>query len=119
MDEVYRLDEALAFGIEAIASAIVVFAAASAAWRILIVQFRKTKPYTRKDVWRDFAGWLVMALEFMLAADLVRTAVSPTWEDIAGLAAIAAIRTFLNYFLEVDIRKSMEIEKPPTVQAAT
>ena len=42
-------------------------------------------------VFRGFAGWLVLALEFLLAADILRTAISPTWTDIGQLAAIAAI----------------------------
>jgi len=33
----------------------------------------------------------------------VRSAIAPTWDDIGQLAAIAAIRTFLNYFLERDL----------------
>jgi len=55
-------------------------------------------------VFRGFAGWLVLALEFLLAADILRTAISPTWNDIGQLAAIAAIRTFLNYSLSHDLR---------------
>jgi uncharacterized membrane protein len=43
--------------------------------------------------------FLVLALEFQLAADVVGSAIAPTWEQIGRLAAIAAIRTFLNYFL--------------------
>jgi len=39
-------------------------------------------------VFRGFAGWLVLALEFLLAADILRTAISPTWNDIGQLAAI-------------------------------
>lgn len=46
---------------------------------------------------------LVLALEFLLAADIVRTAVAPTWEEIGKLAAIAFIRTILNYFLQREI----------------
>jgi len=57
----------------------------------------------RKEVWLRFAGWLVLGLEFELAADVVRTAISPTWNEIAQLAAIAGIRTFLNLFLERDL----------------
>jgi Protein of unknown function (DUF1622) len=45
----------------------------------------------------------LLALEFALAADIVRTAVAPTWEDITKLAVIATIRTMLNYFLAKDI----------------
>jgi len=40
-----------------------------------------------------------------LAADVLRTAISPTWDDVGKLAAIAAIRTVLNFFLEKDIEK--------------
>ncbi len=47
--------------------------------------------------------WLALALEFELAADVLRTAVAPTWNEIGQLAAIAALRTALNYFLERDI----------------
>ena len=43
---------------------------------------------------------LALALEFLLAADVLRTAVAPNWDDIGKLAAIAALRTTLNYFLE-------------------
>ena len=49
------------------------------------------------------ATWILLALEFALAADLVRTAVAPTWDDISKLAVIATIRTMLNYFLAKDI----------------
>src|SRR6185437_6139241 len=47
-----------------------------------------------------FARWLIAGLTFQLAADVVATASAPTWDDIGRLAAIAVIRTFLNYFLE-------------------
>lgn len=45
----------------------------------------------------------MLALEFALAADIVRTAVAPTWDDIWKLAVIAVVRTMLNYFLARDI----------------
>jgi uncharacterized membrane protein len=59
----------------------------------------------RKDLWAQFARWIVLALEFALAADIVRTAIAPTWDDIGRLAAIALIRTVLNYFLEKDMQE--------------
>jgi uncharacterized membrane protein len=53
---------------------------------------------------------LALALEFLLAADIVGTAVTPSWESIGLLAAIAGIRTFLNYFLHKEVRE-LEAEK--------
>ena len=49
------------------------------------------------------ARFLVLGLEFQLAADVLRTAISPSFEEIGKLAAIAAIRTFLSFFLERDM----------------
>jgi uncharacterized membrane protein len=46
------------------------------------------------------ARFLTLALELQLAADILATSISPTWERIGKLAAIAVIRTALNYFLE-------------------
>jgi uncharacterized membrane protein len=63
------------------------------------------------QLWLRFARWLVLALEFALGADVIRTAVAPTWNDIGQLAAIAAIRTGLNFFLERDI-DAAEADRP-------
>jgi len=57
----------------------------------------------RKELFVRFGVWLLVGLQFALAADIVRSVVAPTWTDIGQLAAIAAIRTFLNFFLERDI----------------
>ena len=62
----------------------------------------------RKVVWRRFGAWLLLGLEFELAADIIGSIVSPTWEDIGQLGAIAVIRTFLNYFLEKDLAHADE-----------
>ena len=59
----------------------------------------------RREVWVGFAVWIILALEFALAADIARTAIAPTWDDIGRLAAIAVIRTALNYFLERDLEE--------------
>jgi uncharacterized membrane protein len=51
----------------------------------------------------QYARWLVAGLTFQLAADIIATAFSPSWEEIGHLAAISVIRTFVNYFLERDM----------------
>jgi uncharacterized membrane protein len=59
----------------------------------------------RKAVWSRFGVWLLLSLEFELGADIIRTAISPTWTQIGQLGAIAVIRTFLNHFLEEDLER--------------
>jgi len=53
----------------------------------------------------QYARWLITGLTFQLAADIVETSVAPSWDSIGQLAAIAAIRAFVNYFLERDIKE--------------
>jgi len=55
-----------------------------------------------------FGRWLALALEFELGADILRTAITPTWYEIGQLAAIATIRTALNYFLQQEIDRAAE-----------
>jgi uncharacterized membrane protein len=66
----------------------------------------------RKALWRRFGMWLLLGLEFELAADIIGSVISPTWQDIGELGAIAVIRTFLNYFLEKDLERAEESGEP-------
>ncbi|MBD0256360.1 MAG: DUF1622 domain-containing protein [Cytophagales bacterium] len=52
--------------------------------------------------------YLALALEFQLGADIISTAVAPTWDQIGKLAAIAFIRTALNYFLSREMKEEQE-----------
>lgn len=52
----------------------------------------------------QFGSSLTIALELLLAADILATAIAPTWNDIGKLAAIATLRTALNYFLERELK---------------
>ena len=51
------------------------------------------------DVRLTLARYLALALEFQLGADILSTAVAPSWDMIGKLGAIAVLRTALNYFL--------------------
>jgi uncharacterized membrane protein len=59
--------------------------------------------HERRDIWLRYARWLVAGLTFQLAADILETSVSMSWDAVARIGAIALIRTFLNYFLERDL----------------
>jgi len=60
------------------------------------------------------ARYLALALEFQLGADILSTAIAPSWDQIGKLGAIAVIRTMLNYFLT----KEMEEEREATGKGA-
>src|SRR5512135_583077 len=51
-----------------------------------------------------FGGVLLLGLEILVAADLIRTvAVAPTVENVAVLGLIVLIRTFLSFSLEIEV----------------
>jgi uncharacterized membrane protein len=72
---------------------------------IAIGRGQVTDQTARHSIFVGFAGWIILALEFALGADIARSAIAPTWNDIGQLAAIAGIRTVLNFFLEKDIEE--------------
>jgi uncharacterized membrane protein len=72
-----------------------------------------------RHVWLRYARWLVAGLTFQLAADIIETSISTSWETIGRVGAIAVIRTFLNYFLDRDLSevraRQAESAQPPDV----
>ncbi len=98
--------EMIARGVEFAAALIICAAAIEATIKAAIIFVRRNSPASAKNEVRLTLGrWLAVSLEFELAADILNTAVTPTWSDIEKLAAIAALRTALNYFLEREIRQ--------------
>lgn len=75
---------------------------------VLFVKSLITKANDTLNIRLDLGMTLAMALEFLLAADILRTAVAPTWSDIGKLASIAVLRTLLNYFLDRELKRELE-----------
>lgn len=117
----------LAVGTEAAAALIIGLATIEATLAALLLFLpgvprhpSKGGPQEAKEQVRLRLGrWLAVALEFELGADILRTAVAPTWSEIGQLAAIAAIRTILNYFLqrEIDTAERPVAGDPPVGSA--
>ena len=92
--------------VEGCAVLVVTYGAIEAFVQLLGLAIRPAAGHgARKEIWRRFGIWLLLGLEFELAADIIGSVISPTWQDIGELGAIAVIRTFLNYFLEKDLEK--------------
>jgi uncharacterized membrane protein len=94
----------LKLGIETLGAVIIVLGVLAAA--LLLVKAllaRNTADFTAIRL--TLARYLALALEFQLAADILTTAISPSWEQIGKLGAIAVIRTALNFFLTREMEK--------------
>jgi len=75
------------------------------------VFLRPDNGHERRAVWLRYARWLVAALTFQLAADILETSITTDWDSLARVGAIAAIRTFLNYFLDRDVEEIRSRER--------
>jgi uncharacterized membrane protein len=113
--DVLMTDEWLRTGVDALvllveaAGAVVIFVGALLA----AVQFLRALPHRRPEefvpVRLTLGRFLALGLEFQLASDVLRTAVAPSFDELGKLAAVAAIRTVLNFFLAREIREEQRL----------
>ena len=89
--------------VEACGAAVIIIGAVWAFARFLWVGVRRRTAAAFVPVRLTLGRFLALGLEFQLASDVLTTAVAPSFEEIAKLAAIATIRTALNYFLGREI----------------
>ena len=106
----------LARGVEVGAALVIALSSVRSLWnylRALVTDRSLLVP--KEEIRLSLGRSLALALELELGADILKTAVAPTWDDIGLLAAIAVLRTGLNYFLERELQnaeKRQEITTP-------
>jgi uncharacterized membrane protein len=96
--------------VEAVGAAVIVAGVVIAATLYVLSELR-IRPVAYEHVRLTLGRFLALGIEFQLASDILTTAVSPTFDDIGMLAAIAAIRTVLNYFLAQEIERAERMEQ--------
>ena len=79
--------------------------------RAAALQVRGASNQEKREAWLEYARWLVAGLTFQLAADIVESSISESWEAIGRLGAVAVIRTFLDYFLGRDVNEVRERQR--------
>jgi uncharacterized membrane protein len=89
--------------IDAMAFVIVVIGTVEAFFSGVRAMLSTPDGHERRDIWLRYARWLVAGLTFQLAADIIETSITTDWQAVGRIAAIALIRTFLNYFLDRDL----------------
>ena len=90
--------------VEAIGAAVIGIGAISTVYRYVLCLMGLRK-YSNTDIRLHLGQFLALGLEFQLGADILATAVTPTFQDVQLLAAIAIIRTALNYFLSKELER--------------
>ncbi|WP_380876802.1 membrane protein [Sphingomonas sp. DBB INV C78] len=104
----HALAEYIALGVNILAIGAIAIGSVQGAIGLCRLLLFKAHEDELRPVWLAFGRWLVAGLTFQLAADIVETTLAPSWDDIGKLAAIAAIRTALNFFLDRDMETLRE-----------
>src|SRR5688572_29516799 len=78
--------------LESFSIVVIVSAALKEAFEYLKKRFREKSHRSEKNIRINFAKTLVVALEFLLAADILKTIAAPGWASIGEVATIAALR---------------------------
>jgi len=91
--------------IDAIALLVILVGTIEVTFTVARASFKPLGDRVARQAWLRYARWLVAGLTLQLAADIIETSISTSWQTIGRVGAIALIRTFLNYFLERDVEQ--------------
>ncbi|KYC53714.1 MAG: hypothetical protein AMQ22_00100 [Candidatus Methanofastidiosum methylothiophilum] len=101
--------EYIAWSIGLIGIIVIVYGSIVSAIKFLKVEHKRINgkiSLKDTDILRLTLGtYLLLGLEFLIAADIIRTILKPNIEEVAILGAIVAIRTVINYFLDIEIEE--------------
>jgi uncharacterized membrane protein len=107
MDTFHNIINSASFALNIIGALITI-------WGIILAlfEFLKKEVQRKEDCLKcnevirlKLGSYLVLALEFFIAGDIVKTIITPTWRSLGILGAIVVIRTILSYFLTKDLKK--------------
>ena len=99
------LSEPVIAAIDGMALLVILIGTLEVAVTVVRASFKPLGDQLARRAWMRYARWLVAALTLQLAADIIETSISTSWQSIGRVGAIAVIRTFLNYFLERDVEQ--------------
>jgi len=102
--------------LEILAAVIVGIAVLQAIWNYILSFTKINYVHSKEAIRVQFGSSVAVALELMLGADVLATAVAPGWGELGKLAAIAIIRTALNFFLEREMKHIKEMKLGSTTE---
>jgi len=111
MDIFHTLLWGLLYTVSGIGVLIVLVGVVEAAWRFLRLRLDGNGGHAHLLMQTDFVrerlgAHLLLGLDFFVAADIIKSTLAPTWENVGILGAIVAIRIVLSYFLSREMEQS-------------
>jgi uncharacterized membrane protein len=106
MDELHVIIESICLTLNVVGALITIWGTMIALFAFIRKELLKRAEAVRLNdsIRIKLGSYLVLALEFFIAADIVRTIITPSWESVGILGVIVVIRTILSYFLTKDLK---------------
>ena len=114
IDLIHKVIEMLSFGISMVGIVVVSWGTIAAIIAFFRIKFRYREGISLcRDVGirPELGAHLLLGLEIFIAADIISSVASPTWEKVGILGAIVGIRTVLSYFLEKEMQMGGATER--------
>ncbi len=97
----------ISMGIGFIGIAIIVYGVLLMLFRLIRLEIRRLKRGSifkeREAIRHQLGSYLLLGLEFLIAADIIATITHPTLKDMAILGSIVVIRTVISFFVDKEI----------------
>ncbi|MCT8338091.1 DUF1622 domain-containing protein [Methanoculleus sp. Afa-1] len=77
----------------------------------LLARETRIRAISYRDIRWKFTTRILIALEFFVAADVIRTILEPTLQDLVILGSLVTIRTVVSYFLGKEVSELPEDRK--------
>ena len=105
----------IAFAISMIGVAVLAWGALMAVIEFVLLEVKRFKGVSicaaRDHLRHHLGSYILLGLEFLIAADIIRTIMQPTKNDLIILGSIVIIRTILSYFLNMEMKTSHRCEE--------
>lgn len=114
---IHKMIENLSFGISLLGVLVVLWGTAGAVVSFLRDKFGGASRSIAMDgsMRQELSAHLLLGLEIFIAADIISSVASPSWEKVGILGAVVGIRTVLSYFLTLEMEKEKAVLGVKTV----
>ena len=110
MEIIHNVLQVVILTVSGLGAAVVVWGVIEAIVAFIALKFSSAKEdsVSKSETIRQHLGaHLLLGLEIFIAADIISSAVSPSWEKVGILAAIVGVRTVLSYFLRMELKQGV------------
>ena len=110
MGIIHDILEVIVLTVSSLGTLVVIWGVIQAVVAFVAMKFaseKKDAVSESEDIRQRLGAHLLLGLEIFIAADIISSAVSPSWEKVGMLVSIVGIRTVLSYFLRMELKQGV------------